>query len=47
MAISLTAFIMVVAGLDRTRSLVWNIVAAAAWGVAFTALGSAVLGATN
>lgn len=39
LAISLTAFIMVIAGLDKTKVLIWNIVAAAAWGATFTALG--------
>lgn len=39
MAISLTAFIMAAAGLDRARTFWWNTVAVLVWGGAFTGLG--------
>ncbi|WP_261624348.1 hypothetical protein [Nesterenkonia marinintestina] len=39
MAISLTAFIMVAAGLDRGRTFWWNVAAAVVWGAAATGFG--------
>ncbi len=46
LAISLTAFIMVAAGLDRRRVVVWQVVAVVLWGALFAALGLGVLGLT-
>lgn len=43
LAISLTAFFMVLAGLDKTQTLIWNIVAAVVWGALFTGFGVVVM----
>ncbi len=39
MAISLTAFIMAAAGLERRRTFWWNVVAVVVWGAALTGFG--------
>lgn len=44
-AISLTAFIMVTAGLDRRQVLVWQSVSVVAWGVLFALIGTGALAA--
>lgn len=38
MAISLTAFFMVLAGLDRKQTMIWNVVASVVWGAGFAVL---------
>ena len=45
LAISLTAFIMVTAGLDRRQVLVWQSVAVVAWGALFALIGTGALAA--
>ncbi|ALE74472.1 MULTISPECIES: hypothetical protein [unclassified Pseudonocardia] len=45
MAISLTAFAMVAAGLDRRQVVVWQTVTVVVWGVLFGALGLGALSA--
>jgi hypothetical protein len=46
LAISLTAFIMIAAGLDQRRVIVWQVVAVVLWGALFAALGLGVLSLT-
>ncbi len=42
-AISLTAFVMVTAGLDRRQVLAWQAVSVVVWGILFALIGTGVL----
>ena len=45
MAISLTAFGMVAAGLDRRQVMIWQVVAVVVWAALFAAVGLGALSA--